>query len=366
MANSISVIICCHNSSHTLPRTLAHLASQRGADDLRWEVIVIDNASTDDTAELARRVWSHEQNAPAPLRVVHEPRQGLTHARLRGFDEARHEIISFIDDDNLVSPDWVHLVAEIMSRHPEAGACGGWSDPLFEVEPPWWFENHKIMFTIGPEMPNKDQPSERDIIWGAGLAVRRQAWEELVSCGFESQLTDRQGKELVGGGDTELCLALRLCGWRLRYDPRLRLRHALAPARLTWHHLRRLHQGDGAASVGLDPYHAALFRDTPDDIPPYKSTWTWQYAATCKNMLRHPRRLMSALFFPREGDPDVLWLDHCRGRLRRLRRLRTTYNQSFAHVAQIFAARPAGRIDLTPDGDEYASGGDIAVSPPKR
>lgn len=341
----VSIVICTYNGTARLPQTLAHLAAQQVGDDVQWEVIVIDNASTDDTARVAEASWSDV--TVAPLRVVHETRLGLSYARRRGFDEARYEIVGLVDDDNLVCPDWVRLVSEIMTAHPEAGACGGWSDAICEVEPPWWFENHKIMYAVGPEMPNKDRASERAIMWGAGFAVRRRAWQELVRRGFESRLTDRQGKALVGGGDTELSLALRLMGWRLRYDPRLRLQHVISPARLTWSHLRRLHRGDGTASVGLDPYFAATSRGTDHEIPRYKSTWAWQVAATCKFMLRRPHKLFSMLFSPREGDRDILWIDHCRGRLRRLLQVRGGYDRSFDDVERMLTAYPREHIVRT-------------------
>src|SRR5690348_8092021 len=72
----ISVVICTYNGAERLPQTLAHLAAQEDTGTIAWEVLVVDNASTDDTAEVARRCWPAD--APAPLRVVGEPRMGLS------------------------------------------------------------------------------------------------------------------------------------------------------------------------------------------------------------------------------------------------------------------------------------------------
>ena len=119
----VSVVICCHNSLSRLPATLAHLKAQHVGGRIPWEVIVVDNASTDATSAVALDHW--RKDAPTTLRVVGEPRLGLTHARERGFLEAKCEIVSFIDDDNWVCPNWIELVSEIMTNHPDMAACGG-------------------------------------------------------------------------------------------------------------------------------------------------------------------------------------------------------------------------------------------------
>src|SRR6266516_3860790 len=81
----VSVVICCHNSAQRLAKPLAHLAVQQVPQGIPWEVILIDNASTDGTADFATAHWP--ATASAPLRVISEPRLGLTHARECGFRE---------------------------------------------------------------------------------------------------------------------------------------------------------------------------------------------------------------------------------------------------------------------------------------
>src|SRR6185437_3196683 len=129
----ISVVVCTYNGAARLPQTLAHLAAQENTGAVAWEVLVVDNASTDDTAEVARRCWPAD--APTPLRVVDEPRIGLSSARIRGFSEARYEIVSFIDDDNWVANDWISRVSETMSADSKLGAFNGLSYPVCEIEP---------------------------------------------------------------------------------------------------------------------------------------------------------------------------------------------------------------------------------------
>jgi len=113
---------------------------------VQWEVLIIDNASTDETAAVATSCWP--AGAPAPLRVVPEPEPGLTHARHRGFGEASFEFISFIDDDNWICADWVETVFEVMTGHPDVGVCGSVNEPVCEGTPPWWFERFKTVLAI--------------------------------------------------------------------------------------------------------------------------------------------------------------------------------------------------------------------------
>ena len=124
MTDGLSVIVCCHNGASRLPITLEHLKLQESP-AAPWEVLIIDNASTDGTAELARCCW---QNGPAPLYVINESRVGVRYARERGFFEARYEFLGFVDDDNWVAHDWVRTAYEIISSDAGLGAVGSIRD----------------------------------------------------------------------------------------------------------------------------------------------------------------------------------------------------------------------------------------------
>src|SRR5438552_18835729 len=98
MALRLSVVIPTYNGAGRLPVPLRALASQEGAAG-PFEVVVVDNASTDGTAEAARGHAAALAARGAELRVVGEPRPGATFARLRGAREARGELVGFLDDD---------------------------------------------------------------------------------------------------------------------------------------------------------------------------------------------------------------------------------------------------------------------------
>ena len=329
----VSVVVCCHNSAKILPETLACLANQRTADNVIYEVIVVDNASTDATAQIAERAWP--QGHRIPLRVVRESRLGLSYARHCGVDAAEYEIISFIDDDNRVCQEWVQLVAEIMTQHPEVGACGGYNEAVCESTPPEWFESYQWCYAAGAQWKEAgDVTQTRGYLWGAGLSIRKVAWQQLISNGFRSLLVDRQGTSLGAGGDAELCFALRLAGWRLWYEPRLRLRHFITERRLKWQYLRLLNRGFGVASVGTDPYEIALKNGRPGIKERLRRTWSWRTLATLKCLARQPVKLLLSFQHPLENDPDVLALESHWGRFTELLRKRGIYGLSVHEVSQ--------------------------------
>ena len=257
VTKGVSVIICCHNSAARLPETLRHLAAQRVPSDLSWEVVVVDNGSTDNTADAAISSWP--KDGPAPLRVVPEPELGLSHARERGRHEARYAFISLVDDDNWVAPDWVAVVNEVLTSHPEVAACGGDIEAVCETGPPRWFASQQRNFATGAQGTCSGYIADTPgYLFGAGLSIRRSAWENLLHGGFKQVVGDRKGAGSLGGGDLELCFALRLAGWKLWYDPRLKLRHFIPNQRLRWSYLRRLYRGTGVVGVHLAPYKIAL------------------------------------------------------------------------------------------------------------
>jgi len=329
MAPGVSVVLCCYNSAYRLPRTLAHLAVQQVPETLDWEVIIVDNASDDNTRNVALEAWSRV--GTVPLRVVMEPRSGLAFARNRGLTEAKYDIVSFVDDDNWVCPEWVELVWDIMKSHPHVGACGGFSEALCEVQPPKWFEDYKASYAIGPEsIESGDITNSRGWLWGAGLSIRKSAWQHLVSNGFFPLLVGRQPGKLGSGDDTELCFALRLAGWRLWYEPRLRLQHFLPAPRLRWTYLRKLHRAFGASTVGHDPYLFAL--RVRQALPKRRPLWAEESISVMKCIYWSKRSLLSWIGFFSQGNAEILEIEQNIGRLFELLHRRMKYDLSIREI----------------------------------
>lgn len=251
--NGISVVLCCHNSALRIVETLRHLQAQKAMSGVAWEVVLVDNASEDATVDIARSAWA--EFPTAPLRVVHEPRLGLSHARIKGIQSARYDLVSLVDDDNWLEPDWLSKVMNIMSEHPTVGACGGRNDGEFEAPPPSWFQDYDECYAVGRQWRESgDITWSRGHLWGAGLTLRKAAWDTLIRGGFSPLLSDRSGSVLTSGGDYEICYALRLAGWKLWYCDGLVLRHWIPESRLSFDYLCRLWRGFGEQTTGHDPY----------------------------------------------------------------------------------------------------------------
>lgn len=330
----ITVAVCTHNGANRLATVLHHLWEQQIPPRLPWEILVIDNASTDDTPRLLDSLPRGREDVQ--MRSVRESNLGLNLARQRAFLEARYDVVSFVDDDNFVDRSWVRTVADILSVHPEVGACGGQSEAVFETQPPWWFRAQQYAYAVGDQGPVVgDVTDTRGYLWGAGLTVRKAAWRALREGGFRMLLTDRRGSALKSGGDSELCFALALAGWRLWYDPQLRLRHFLPTGRLSWNYLRRLHRSFGAASVILDLYSAVKNMPADGFVEEMRLSWPWQVLSTYKRLIRQRSDVAHAFRASEraEGDDRALAVEREVGRLFELLSQRGRYQRDLAYLS---------------------------------
>lgn len=320
----VSIIICCHNSADKLPKTIKHLNELTVPSDIPWELIIVDNASTDGTSEIAAQLLSpFIKNI---TKIVIENTLGLRNARLRGIAESKYDYISFIDDDNWICSDWVNVVYDIMSDNPDVGACGGVGLPSFESTPPEWFEQYKGCYAVGPQGDATGYVADsRGYLWGAGLTIRRSAWEEIINNGFSFSLSGRQGTNLSSGEDSEICFALRCFGWRLWYDERLSYYHYLPSFRLTWDYQKKLQRGFGASDVVLGTYKEYL--DTGiANVSVYHNSWITDSRSIIES---YRNRYMQLFFLHREaeGSPKVIEFHWKFGKLWAIIRLRKRYDE---------------------------------------
>jgi cellulose synthase/poly-beta-1,6-N-acetylglucosamine synthase-like glycosyltransferase len=327
MAQGMSVVVCSHNGALRLPTTLAHLKAQ-GPSPVPWELLVINNASTDDTGNVARSCWGE---ATVPFRVVEESTLGLQSARQRGFREAKYDFIAFVDDDNWVASDWVQVAYEALASEPSMGAVGSICDPVFEVAPPEWFgEFHSIYAIIThADLENTLQPA---FLHGAGLCIRKQARTQLIQGGFRHLLAGRVGKRLTGGEDTELTSAIRLAGWKIRVEPRLRLQHFMPAQRLRWEYLRRLERGYAASQALLDAYSTHNLSMRLPLKPRLGQIWWCQAGRSLFELIRRPRGVLLAVTSIAECRQDVIEVERHFGRILGLLQLRKKYGASRRHV----------------------------------
>ena len=219
-----TVVIPTYNGAQRLPRVLDALRSQI-ITDLSWEIVVVDNNSTDATSALVKRYQSQWLNA-TPLRYVTESRQGLAYARQCGVETADGRWVGFLDDDTAPDQNWVMAAYRFGEEYPRAGAYGGQIHGEFEVPPPENFERIKSFLAIkerGPE-PHLYQPEVLILPPGAGLVIRKQAWLEAVPA--QLQRTTR------GGNDFEISICMHRQGWEIWYNPDMHIYHHIPKKRL--------------------------------------------------------------------------------------------------------------------------------------
>ncbi len=223
-----TVVVCTYNRCQSLPAVLESLAFQVMPDTITWEIVVIDNNSTDETREVveeAARKW------PGRFRYIFEHRQGLSFARNRGVSEARGSVIAFTDDDVKINPDWLCNLTSNLHAGEWAGA-GGRIVPIWGKPVPAWMSLHDP-HTMGPfavfDFGENQKPLSRPP-YGANMAFRKDVFQKYG--GFRTDL-GRSGTNLHGREDTELGERLFAAGERLSYEPEAVVSHPNPSNRMT-------------------------------------------------------------------------------------------------------------------------------------
>jgi len=229
----ITVAICTYNRAASLRKTLASFAACRVPPEFRWDMLIVDNASTDDTRKIVC-----EFESILPLRYSTEPALGLSHARNRAVAEtAGSKILLFTDDDVRVEPGWIASYAHAAEEHPEAAFFGGRVKPLFEGGSPSWLpdENMDLLDGLFVNFDPGTEPHEiflgSTLPIGASMGFRRECFE-----GDNLFRTDLGvcGRNKGRGEDSEFLGRLLKSGRRGWFVADALSRHEVAPERLTF------------------------------------------------------------------------------------------------------------------------------------
>jgi len=276
--DGVSLIICCFNSAGRIGKTLEHL-HQIKSNGINWEIILVDNGSSDSTVQIAKDTWN--KNPITKFTIVTELKQGLMNARMKGVESAQYDILSFIDDDNWVDEQWVSKVFSIMKSDSKIAACGGSSIGVFESEPPQWFHEFSRSYAVGFQQTQTGYVEiNKGNLWGAGLTVRKLAWNRLFKSGFKSMLQGRTGNALSAGEDSELCFSWILSGWKLWYDETLKLKHFIPQSRMNLDYLTRMYEGFGKAEAIL-----TIYRNVVNRTKKIKYSWGYRSLKAFLNLI---------------------------------------------------------------------------------
>lgn len=256
-----TVIICTHTPrADYLTRTLAALAAQTISPD-GYELIVVDNASRDPVAGRFDLAWHPS------ARVVVEPAVGLANARLRGIAEAATELIIWVDDDNLLAPDYLERALELERAWPRLGAwgCGDFT-PEWETAPPPDFAPYLDYLAVG--RIERDRWSNQPFDYaampaGAGLCCRlavAHAYADSVRGDARRRQLGRTGAGLGACEDFDLALHAIDLGFGTGVFNRLGLTHLMPSARVKEDYLLRLVEGHARSTVLLMALRDPVFR----------------------------------------------------------------------------------------------------------
>jgi len=329
--DGISVIICCYNSQSRIDKTLDSVFNQKFSSKVNWEVIVVDNCSTDETRSVSHA--KHEkQGKSVPFKIMEELKPGLSNARKKGFESAIYEFVLMVDDDNWLCQNYLETIYYDLKENSTAAMVGGLGIPELEGEKPFWFDEVASCFATGPQSHVGTGPlHDATELYGAGCAIRMSCWDHLESHGFESLLSDRTGKSLISGGDVEMCFAFRLAGFRLLYDSRISFQHFLPQVRVNWNYLKRLFVGFGMSKPRADIYVLCL-EGRP--IPKEGKLPLWfDRLIHLTNIFLSDIIPIAKSYFPNsEGNMELLHRFGRYGHIKALIQLRSTYQTLYTSV----------------------------------
>ena len=240
-----TVIVCTFNRCQTLAGTLERLAKSVVPVSTEWEVLIADNNSSDATSEVAKDFCGRY---PDRFRYVFERRPGKSYALNSAIQQARGDVIAFVDDDVSMEPTWLgNLIAEFCSG--DWAGIGGRILPQWPCAPPSWFpeEGWSVraplgIFDLGVEArPLTDAP------FGANMAIRRRVFEKHGL--FRTDLGPGPNNKVRNNEDTEFGRRLLTAGERIKYAPAALVYHPVDRNRLHKHYFLTWWFNKGRADI---------------------------------------------------------------------------------------------------------------------
>ena len=224
----ISLIVCTFQRADILPRCLIAATSQTLAPS-SYEVIVMDNGSTDHTRAIVERF--------PEVRYLYCPFRGLSQARNAGAEAARAPFVTYIDDDAIAAPDLLEQVLAVFDNARDAACVGGRIDITMPPNLPDWYSEHFAGYFSALQLRYTSAQRLFDLMefpFGANVSFRREALERAG--GFNIKL-GRVGKDTAGGEELDLEYRLAAAGCGVYYSPHARVNHVIMPDRVQWSHI---------------------------------------------------------------------------------------------------------------------------------
>lgn len=258
---TITVILCAYNPQPKTFRLCLEALARQSLPSQQWELLIVDNNSAEPVSNLVPPEYLPRH------RTVIESKQGLTQARIKGIHEAKGDLLVFVDDDNVLDPDYLLQALQIGIEHPFLGCWGGTCRGAFEVEPPTWskpyLEYLAVREVTRPMWSNylefKSMP------FGAGLcclASVARRFRKTVRQDSRRAKLGRSGTQLMAGEDTDLAMHSYDLGLGTGVFPQLRLDHHIDGPRLEPEYMSRLIEGISCSTALLEYFYTGKIPQT--------------------------------------------------------------------------------------------------------
>lgn len=246
----ISIIIPTHNRANSLKNTIQSIVSLQ--DDNFFELVVVDNNSTDCTKKIVE-----EFSSLIEIKYIFEKNTSFSMARKTGANNARGEILLFLDDDVLINKGSLKSIIEIFMHYPDCAIIAGKIDPRYYEQPPIWTLNCQKNFN-GWSLFNSEtytflKKNFQEVPSAAGpmMAIRKTIYNMVGgfppdTVGVETNRGDKSFNKLyIGPGDYGICLKVREVGFKIYFSESISVFHVIPPERFTLQFWRSRMIGEG-------------------------------------------------------------------------------------------------------------------------
>ncbi len=216
----ISVAVCTYNRADILPKCLESLADQT-ADSELFEVLIIDNNSTDDTKKIALDFCEKHNN----FRYIFEEKQGLSHARNRAINEAKGIYIAYIDDDAIADKEWVEKISSVIQNNKDIAAFGGKILPWYNTEKPKWFKDEFGLHSWGDKHLQLSLQNYPFGLSGSNMIFKKDILEKYNGFSAEYGMT---GNKIAFGEESLLFNKMLKNKENIQYFPEIFVYHLVS------------------------------------------------------------------------------------------------------------------------------------------
>ena len=329
---SISIVICTYNGSERIEKVLSCFKNPINCEEIEWEIVVVDNNSSDNTYETVQKL-SYEFGDR--LKLVQETKQGLIHARIKGYQSSKYNVISYIDDDNYVANDWISNVYNVMSTNANIGATGGYNELYLDkdIVVPDWFKEFKDAYAVGGQSELAEDYVEH--LWGSGLSIRRTILDILFTDSYSLLLDGRTGEGLSSGEDSEIVYAVKILNWKLFYTEKLKLQHHINHNRFSFVYLEKLYKAFGTSQVELVPYMYYMKNNFSfHNYFKYSPVWQVVYIINIAKVLYYSLRYTLTIFNEKKKQYKLL-IVFILSANKELYKRRNSYKEIFIHIKKL-------------------------------